>query len=187
VTSLTTFFLFVIYAAILLLAAIGITGIIFEKALGVSSMPTMPRIRRRMITLAEPRVAGNIVELGCGWGGLALAAAKAYPDRKIIGIEYSPLPFFCARIRKILNPSAKNLSFIRENFFDIDLSGTASILCYLSNPLMAKLKEKFLKELPENATVVSSTFYIPDFPAEKTEKIKGLWNTEIFVYRKKTK
>lgn len=184
---MTAFLILLLQAVILLVACIALMGLFFEKALGVSSMPTMPRVKRKLLSFAEPAVAGNIVELGSGWGGIALEAAKAFPDREVIGIEYSPIPFFFSKCRRLFNPAVKNLSFARANFFDFDLSGTAVILCYLSNPLMAKLKDKFLRELPESASIISSTFHIPDWAPEKIEKINGLWNTEVFVYRKKTK
>ncbi len=137
-----------------------------------------------MIGLVSPRTAGVIMELGSGWGGLAIAAARAYPGCRVVGVEYSPFPYLAARLRRFFLPSLANLSFVRQNFFETSFSETEVILCYLSNPIMARLRGKFLKELPKGATIISSTFFIPDWEPEKVIDLGGLWKTRLFVYRK---
>lgn len=155
----------------------------FQAKLGVSAMPTVPKVRREMLGLIPSGISGTIIELGSGWGGIACAAAKAHPECRVLGVEYSFFPFVVARIRKFFLPGLSNLSFSRKNFFDISFKGASVILCYLSNPLMARLKEKFSRELSGDAVVISSTFFIPGWEAETVKDISGVWNTRIFVYR----
>jgi hypothetical protein len=157
----------------------------YQQKMGVSPMPTMPRVRREMVGLIPANAHGTIVELGSGWGGIAFAAARAHPETQVIGVEYSIFPHLMARARKQFNPALKNLKFVRENFFDLSLKDASVVLCYLCNPLMAKLAPKFKNELPANATVISSTFFIPDWETDKIVDIKGLWSTRIFVYKKR--
>ena len=62
-----------------LLVAVIVTGEVFQQKTGVSAMPAPARVRRRMLALADPPPGGALAELGSGWGGMALAAARRYP------------------------------------------------------------------------------------------------------------
>jgi hypothetical protein len=174
---------FIYVLAIILMAAV-IIGEFFQQKTGVSAMPTIPAVRRRMLALISPPSGGKIVELGSGWGGMAIAAARQYPLCRVTGVESSIFPFIVSQIRRLMHPALKNIDFIRADFFDFSLRDTTAVLCYLCNPLMARLEKKFTAELPSGAVVVSSTFFIPGWTPEKNENVKGLWNTQIFVYRR---
>jgi len=166
---------------ILSAVVIAFTNEFFQEKLGVSLMPTMPKVRRAMVAQIPPGAKGTIIELGAGCGGVSFAAAKAFPQCRVVGVEYSVFPFLVARLRQLFLP---NLRFIRQNFFDTPLKDASVVLCYLSNPLMERLKEKFRAELPPGATIVSSTFFISGWEPEKTIDLGGWWKTRIFVYRK---
>ena len=166
---------------ILLVVVVVIANESFQQKLGVSPMPTMPSVKRAMLAQIPAKTVGKIVELGAGGGTVSFSAARAFPQCKVVGVEYSIFPFMIARIRQIF---LSNLFFIRQNFFDISFKDASVVLCYLSNPLMSKLKEKFERELPSGAVIISSTFFIPDWEPEKTIDLDGLWKTRIFVYRK---
>jgi hypothetical protein len=173
----------VIALAALLFAVIVLVNEFYQARLGVPCTPTMVKVRTAMLNFAaEP--GAKIVELGSGWGGLALAAARAHPGTEVTGLEVSLFPYLFSRLRRFLHPSLKNLSFARKDFFSYPLNDASLILCYLTNPLMAKLKDKLEKELPSGARVVSSTFFIPGWEPLITVDVKGLWDTRIFVYRK---
>ena len=170
------------FSLLILLIVVGVfANEFFQQKLGVSPTPTTPRVRNKMLEQIPAETVGKIVELGAGGGTVSFAAAKAFPQCKVVGIEYSIFPFMIARLRQIFLP---NLLFIRRNFFDISFKDAAIVLCYLSNPLMSKLKEKFERELPSGAVIISSTFFIPGWEPEKTIDLDGLWKTRIFVYRK---
>jgi len=159
---------------ILLVVFIVFANEFFQQKLGVSSMPTTPSVRNKMLEQIPVETVGKIVELGAGGGTVSFSVAKAFPQCKVVGVEYSIFPFLIARIRQIFLP---NLLFIRRNFFDISFKDTTVVLCYLSNPLMSKLKEKFERELPSGAIIISSTFFIPDWESEKTIDLDGWWKT----------
>lgn len=170
-------------AALILTALIvAFTNEAFQGRLGVSPMPSMRRVRRRMIALI-PAEAKTIVELGSGWGGLARAAAKHRPQAAVTGMEYSMFPFLFSRLGLWLRPRP-NLRFVRQDFRVADLSDADVVLCYLSNPIMARLRDTALRQLPSGAVILSSTFFLPDWEPERIETVRGLWPTRIFVYRK---
>lgn len=174
----------ILISAILLAAVLTVLfNEIYQHRMGVSPMPTVPRVRRAMLDHMPDGVTGTILEIGSGWGGIAVALAKKYPDAKVIGLERSPAPLLISRLRRLLHPGLKNLSFVNMDFFDYDMKDVDVIACYLSNPHMAKLEPKFSAELKPGALVVSSTFYMPDWKPETVETIEGLYDTKIYVYR----
>jgi methylase of polypeptide subunit release factors len=157
---------------------------IYQQKMKVSPMPTAPSTRHAMIGSIEQKSPDTIVELGSGWGGIAIEAAKTYPQCKVIGFECSPVPLMMARLRKLLNPRLKNLRFVRRDFFDFDMKDADVVLCYLSNPHMARLEPKLDKELHEGAEVISSTFHMPHWKTHRIHTIGGMYDTKIFSYRK---
>ena len=68
--------------------------------------------------------------------------------------------------------------------FDASFEDVSVVLCYLSNPIMEKLRKKFLEELPMDSLIISCNFYIPDWEPKTALEVKGLWGSEIFVYQK---
>ncbi len=168
----------------LLVVVVAFANEYYQQKLGVSMMPTMPRVAREMVALAAGAPEGRIVELGSGWGGLARRAAKAFPGRAVVGIEYSLFPYLGSRLRGLLPPRLPNLRFDRRDFFAVPLDGAGAVLCYLSHPLMARLQPKFAAELPPGACVVSSTFPVPGWTPDVVRDVKGAWKTQIFVYKK---
>ena len=51
---------------------------------------------------------------------------------------------------------------------------------------MADLREKLIKELPKGATIISSTFFIPEWTPEKVIEVDNLlYKTKIFIYKKR--
>lgn len=164
---------------ILLFIVVLLVNEAYQSRLGVPCMPTMPRARRRMLSLIPPG-EGPIVELGSGWGGMAVAAARAHPGRQVTGLELSLFPYLFSRLR----PRPKNLSIRRADFFKYPLHDADAVLCYLTNPLMEKLRPKFAAELKPGARVISSTFFIPRWRAALEETVKTPWPVKIFVYEK---
>jgi hypothetical protein len=174
----------VFFLAALVFIAVILLNEFYQERLGVPCTPTMGPVRAEMLAcVVSP--CGRIVELGSGWGGMAIAAARAHPEARVTGLELSLFPWLFSHARHLLHPALKNLSFERNDFFSYPLHDVSAVLCYLTNPLMAKLKDKLEHELPPGAQVISSTFFIPGWEPEQTVDVKGLWSTRIFVYRKK--
>src|SRR5262249_29429388 len=66
---------------------------------GIGPSPTNAKQKRAIFAALPPRVEGDVYELGSGWGGLAFALARQYPNCRIIGVENSPIPFLISRVR----------------------------------------------------------------------------------------
>jgi len=174
-------------ASLITLMGIIAVAVIFwqERSLGVSVMPTTPQVSRLLMAECPAQVRGDILELGSGWGGMALKLAHKYPQNRVIGYEMSLLPYWISVIRSKLFSSGGNLKFVRKNFYNPSFNDAGLVMCYLSNPHMAKLEGKFLQELPSGAQVISSTFHCPNWQPLRTQDIVRLFNAQIFVYEKK--
>lgn len=166
----------------LVLAAVAAIGI-YTVITGISPVPTPPRVTRMMLGLAPDQLApGPIADLGSGWGNLARAFARAYPDREVIGFEMSPLPYACARLWQAVFPLA-NLTFRRADFRRADLSGLALAVCYLYPGGMARLAVKLADELRPGTPVVSHFFTMPGWTPEVSRRAPDQYASPVYLYR----
>src|SRR5690606_21760486 len=138
----------------------------YARKAKVVAAPSVPWMRRAVISRMEKEIAEAgikaplILELGSGWGTLAIAAAKSAPDSTIIGYEISPVPLAFSRIKAWLC-GYKNVRFVSADLFAEDFSKADILLTYLTMPHMEKLKAKFEAELKPGAVVICNTFPVP--------------------------
>jgi hypothetical protein len=158
----------------------------YQRKMKVSPMPTPQSTRKAMLGCIHQTSPKVIAELGSGWGGIALAAAKKFPEAKVIGFEGSLIPLLFSKLRLLLHPEIKNVQFEKKNFFEKDLHDVDVVLCYLSNPHMAQLEPKLDRELKCGAEIISSTFYMPHWRVREKTTVGGMYDTDIFIYEKTT-
>lgn len=150
---------------------------------GISPMPSSAKavgtIRR---LLMNRRPEGMIVDLGSGWGTLTRALAAEFPHCPVTGIERSPVPFWfslmSSRIMRL-----RNCRIIRKDFFEWPLKNADVIVCYLSTPLMSRLKLKLEREVSPGTLVISNTFAIAGWEPVETTTLDDLYRTRIYLYR----
>jgi hypothetical protein len=132
--------------------------------------------------VAELALADNaaVYELGCGKAGFLSALRKKYPHARLVGVEYSLLPYLLARIQNALTRS--RIEIKKKNIFKVTLGEADAIYCYLNLATMKKLKEKFMQECKNGAVVVSHQFPLPDTTAEKTIELNN-GQARIYFYR----
>jgi hypothetical protein len=137
---------------------------------GISPVPTTPRVAAVMLDLAGEPPPGRVYELGAGWGNLAQALARRFPDRSVVAYEISPLPYLVARAWLALSPRP-NLTLIRRDFFRADLGDAALVCCYQ-------------RELRPGALVVSNSFLVPGWEPEATRTSDDQYGTPVYLYRR---
>ena len=98
----------------------------------------------------------QIFELGCGFGGLAVALARAFPTARVTGIELSILPWFVARLRACRLP---NLTVLRQDFHTSELEQADAVTCYLMMAPMVALANTLDKKLRPGTRVAALTFW----------------------------
>ncbi len=145
---------------------------------------TKPNIARRMCEVGKVSKKTIVYDLGCGTGTAIGIAAKEF-GAPCAGIEIDPLRFVNAWIN--INWRWKlsdQVTLVRDNFFNIDLSKADVFFIYLIPNALKRLTPKFLKEVKKGALFVS---YIYPMPVEmfngKLKLTKHDSKNKIFVYK----
>jgi len=168
--------------AVLAIVLAAILALLVHTAItGISPVPTTPRVAAAMLALARPGIDGAIFELGSGWGALAFALAKRFPDRRVIAYELSPLPWLISRLRNSLAP-APNLTIHRADFHQAPLAEAALVCCYLYPGAMARLRPKFEAELGPGAAVISNSFAVPGWPPAAVRRADDQYESLVYLY-----
>lgn len=166
-----------------LLALFAAFYVYYDWKLGVAAVPSSAAAGRAVAALV-PQGAGAAVDLGSGWGGLAVAVARACPDTQVTGIEYAWPPYLFSRLRLRLNPALKNLTFVRGDIFKYPLADVHVVICYMPPEMMLRLAPKLEKELRAGAIVISNSAALPGRLPESTVDVPALLLPEkIYVYK----
>jgi hypothetical protein len=161
----------VIYAAV--------TIVFYTLRNGISPMPTGGRVNRVVLdVLQDINLSGRVVELGSGWGSLALRIAKRLPQCSVVGYENSPVPYFVSQVLcGVL--SVSRVAFNRVDFYTVSLSDFDVVVCYLYPGAMEKLSAKFTAELQPGTLVLSHTFAVPGWEPERVVEVPDLYRTKV--------
>jgi precorrin-6B methylase 2 len=164
--------------AVVALAALSV--IVSTLRLGISPMPTARTVRRVMLSLVPSDVRGEVHELGCGWGGLALALARQCPQARVIAWEASFVPWLVSAVRA---RGVTNLEVRRANFLEADLSKAEVLVCYLFTGGMRALSERLVRERPgQRLCIVTNTFALHGWKAAQVVQVDDLWRTQVTRY-----
>lgn len=142
----------------------------------------MPDAVQRGIIAEIPVGDSTICELGSGFGGTAIALARALPNRQIVGIEISPVPFLIGYLRAKLS-GLSNLKMIFDDFLQSDLGFAPVLTSYLYPPLMTPLGDK-LREGGAAHILLNVNFPIISETPQKiiTVPRQGEMADQIFIY-----
>lgn len=170
----------ILFAALLAVAAsVAYTSV----KTGISPMPSSSKMTKAMLGAVNEKGIGKgiIIDLGSGWGMLAITFAKAYPNSKVIGYELSFFPWLVSMIlRKFFG--LDNLDFYRKDFLKEDINQASFLLAYLHPGGMSALKAKINNDKIKDVTLISSTFALYEIKEEKTIFLNDLYKTPIYVY-----
>lgn len=162
------------WLALTIVLSLGLSILLYQGVTGVPPMSSSAAETAdvvRLLSQAGFKDQDVVYDLGCGWGTLVVALAKAFPDARIRGIELSPLPYWVARLRTGRLP---NVTLHRANFYDCDLSDAAAVTCYLMIGKMPKLAAFLDRMLAPGTPVVALTFWFRDRQAVAVREGPGL-------------
>lgn len=161
----------------------------YARKAKVVAAPSVPWMRRAVIERLDKEIkekglpAPLIVDLGSGWGTLALAAAKACPGASVVGYEISPVPLMFSRLKARLC-GYKTVKFLNADLFGEDFSRADFVLTYLTMPHMERLRPKFEAELKPGAVVICNTFPVPGWTATCEETIQNfVYKLKVYTFR----
>lgn len=160
----------------------GLLVVVYTLLTGAPPAPMSARVRETLLKALPAHLDGMAVELGSGWGNLAIPLARRYPDNAVFGYELSPLPWAVANLWRFF-AGVQNLWLYRRDFLSVPLGDASLVVCYLDPGVMRRLAEKFEQELPLDAIVVSSTFALPGWEPQAMVRSDDIYQTPIYVYR----
>ncbi len=136
----------------------------------VPYVPTTETAVREMLKLGGVTKSDILYDLGCGDGRIVIAAAKEYGARAV-GIDIDP-----QRIREARENARKagvedRVRFIEQDLFEADFRDATIVTLFLLPQINLKLKPKLLKDLKPGTRIVSNTFDMGDWKAEKESNL----------------
>jgi SAM-dependent methyltransferase len=138
----------------------------------VPYVPTTDEAVQTMLKLADVKKSDIVYDLGCGDGRIVIAAAKKYGARGI-GIDINPQRIQEAR-ENAKKAGVEDLVRFEENdLFKADIHEATVVTLFLLQTVNLRLRPKLLKELKPGTRIVSNTFDMGDWKADKEETLKG--------------
>ncbi|MGM0435282.1 MAG: methyltransferase [Pseudomonadota bacterium] len=149
---------------------------------GMPPMPSLGRAPKAMLELAPERPDGTIVDMGSGWGTLAIRFARRFPQTPVVGYEVSFFPWLVsvllARLLRL-----ENLHFHRRDFREADLDGVEVLLCYLMPGGMQAVQQRLERDPGSVRWVISHCFALRGREPETVSELPDLYATRVYRYR----
>jgi SAM-dependent methyltransferase len=138
----------------------------------VPYVPTTDPAVQAMLKLADVKSTDVVYDLGCGDGRIVIAAAKTYGARGV-GIDINP-----ERIKEAKESAKKAgvedlVRFEENDLFKADIHEASVVTLFLLPKVNLRLRPKLLKELKPGTRIVSNTFDMGDWKADKEETLPG--------------
>ncbi len=132
----------------------------------VPYVPTTEPAVEAMLKLAGVKKTDIVYDLGCGDGRIVIAAAKTY-GAHAVGVDINPVRIAEAK-ENAKKAGVENLVRFEENdLFDADIHEATVVTLFLLPNINLKLKPKLLADLKPGTRIVSNTFDMGDWKAEK--------------------
>lgn len=140
---------------------------------------TNKRTWQEVYNLLPPHRSLKVIDLGCGFAGLLSFLSQARPESEFYGVESSPIPFIFSKIRLF---KRSNVTLRFGNLWDEDLSNYDVVYCFLSSEPMPRLFQKAMGEMHSGSLLISNTFEVPDYPADKTMTLTDNRRTTLHLW-----
>ncbi len=147
---------------------------------GISPMPTGRRVQKGFLEALPKSCKGQIYDLGSGWGTLARALGRKYPEATVIGFETSFVPYLVSRF---VTFGCKNVDILQLDFYSLYLGEADIVVAYLYPKAMVKLGYKLDEELEPKCLVATHTFAIPNWEPFVEKRVDDIYKTPIYLYR----
>jgi predicted RNA methylase len=134
--------------------------------------PTPLSVVDAMLDMAHVGPADTVYDLGSGDGRIVIAAAKRYGARGV-GIELQPALVRAAQQAALDAGVADKVTFVEDDFFNVDLSAATVVTLYLWPRVNDWLEPKFRRELRPGARIVSYTFGMSKWVPDATSRLEN--------------
>ena len=148
----------------------------------VPFVPTTDEAVQAMLKLADVKKTDVVYDLGCGDGRIVIAAAKSY-GAHAIGIDINPVRIAEARENANIAGVENLVRFEENDLFQADIHEASVVTLFLLSSVNLKLRPKLLQDLKPGTRIVSNTFDMGDWKADKEVTI-GNQDEEGFLSRR---
>jgi SAM-dependent methyltransferase len=132
----------------------------------VPYVPTTERAVEEMLKLAKVEKGDVLYDLGCGDGRIVVTAAKKFGTHGV-GIDINPVRIEEARANAKKAGVEHLVQFIEQDLFEAKINDASVVTLFLLPSVNLKLRPKLLADLKPGTRVVSNTFDMGDWKAEK--------------------
>ena len=145
----------------------------------VHFVPTQDAVVDTMLDAAGVTADDVVYDLGSGDGRIVIEAARKYGARGV-GVELDEALNKQARSRAAKAAVADKVTFVKADFFKVDLSEATVVTLFLSPNINQRLQPKLKRELKPGARVVSHRFPMP--PEWKPDRDIAVKGTHVFLW-----
>ncbi len=142
-----------------------------EPEYDVPYVPTPPALVEKMLDLAQVTAADFLIDLGCGDGRIALAAARR--GARALGVDIDPLRIQEAVAAARFAQMESRVAFRRQDLFRTPIYEANVIALYLLPAINLALRPRLLTELRPGSRVVSHAFTMGDWHPDGEDELDG--------------
>ncbi|HYJ52788.1 MAG TPA: class I SAM-dependent methyltransferase [Allosphingosinicella sp.] len=143
-----------------------------EPEYDVPYVPTPPALVEAMLDLADVTQGDYLIDLGCGDGRIALAAARR--GARALGVDIDPVRIESANFAlQLAGLAPGQVRFRRQDLFATPIREANVIALYLLPSINLALRPRLLTELRPGARIVSHAFDMGEWRAEAEERHDG--------------
>jgi SAM-dependent methyltransferase len=135
-------------------------------------IPSSEKVVSAMLKLAGVNKGDVVYDLGCGDGRVVILAAKDYGAHGT-GIDLNPERIEEARANARKAGVEGLVKFEVNDLFAADIHSATVVTLYLLTDVNLRLRPKLLKDLKPGTRVVSNSFGMGDWKAEKEQIVDG--------------
>lgn len=150
-------------------------------------VPTKPSQRARFIARFPLTGTEHVVDLGCGDGSMLFGIARKYPGIRALGVDISLFPLAIGMVRRWLGAIGRdksrpytNVRLRFANLWKTDVRDADVVFVFLMEKAYSRLKEKFARELRDDARVAVEVWPFPDMTPAETLREEGL--LPVYIY-----
>jgi SAM-dependent methyltransferase len=137
----------------------------------VPFVPTTDEAVLAMLKLADVKKTDVVYDLGCGDGRIVITAAKNLGARGV-GIDINPVRIGEAKANAKRAGVENMVRFEENDLFQADIHEASVVTLFLLPEVNLKLRPKLIQDLKPGTRIVSNTFDMGDWKADK-EAIVG--------------
>jgi SAM-dependent methyltransferase len=131
---------------------------------------TPPDVVLGMLRIAGVRAGDVVYDLGCGDGRIVIAAVRK-PGVRAVCVELDPQRLRWARDAAEEAGVTPLIRFVQGDLYAVPIEEATVVTLYLMRPANLRLRPRLLKELRPGTRVVSQTFDMGNWEADRTEEV----------------